>query len=92
MRQEISWQASVAMSKDGHSFGKFIMFIAERFVRKGRVDKQDAVDMAIEALKSLADLGDKFGDADFCWDKGAAYEIADEEMSYWDYDGSGGNQ
>jgi hypothetical protein len=90
-RQEIAWQSKIAKSPEGVIFSKFIMMIAERFVQKGKIDKETAVGLAIEAIKSLAELGDKFGDPDFAWDKDAAIEIADEEMSYWDSDEAVGN-
>jgi hypothetical protein len=90
-RQQIAWKADIATSKEGVTFSKFIGYIAERFVRRGRLEKQEAIDMAIEALKALAELGDTFGCSDFSWDKDAAYEIADQEMSYWDSDGDGSN-
>lgn len=90
-RQEISWQAIIAISKEGITFGRFIGMVAERFVRRGRLRKDEAIDMAIEALRGLHNLGDKFGDKDFSWDREAANQIADDEMSYWDCDGAGGN-
>jgi hypothetical protein len=87
-KQQITWQSKIATSKEGVTFGQFIMAVAERFVRRGGLEKQEAIHMAIEALKLLAELGDTFGCDDFSWDEGA---IADEEMSYWDDDGGFGS-
>lgn len=87
--QQIVWQAEVLKSNEGITLNTFLKAMVRRFMsRASDLSKSDAYDIAIEALK-FADA--EFGDADFCWGRAGAIDIADEEMHYWDEEGAAGN-
>jgi hypothetical protein len=88
--QQIAWQAETAMA-DGVTFNDFIRTMARRFMQKTRppMDRDDAYDMATSVLASLSDA---YGDVSYSWGHEAARDLADDEMSHWDEDGTGENQ
>lgn len=88
MRQEIVWQAAERVSADGTTLAKFLRAVARRFMRRGKMDRHDAYEMALTVTKLLEV---EFGSAAECWSVEAAHDLADEEMTYWDQDGDGSN-
>ena len=90
--QYIHWQAETATA-DGLTLNDFLRTMARRFMTKTRpsMHRDAAYDMAISVLQSLTSLGDVYGDPAYDWSHGGAREMADDEMSQWETEGSGGN-
>ena len=61
----------------------FIVMVANRLMDRGGLNRELAIDHAIELLR-LQDT--RFGDPDFAWDQGGAEELADEDLGWWDYE------
>lgn len=70
---------------EGVTLSQFIDIMARRFIARtrGGFHISDARDYAVECLRSL---GEPFGSTDIAWDQGGAWDLVDEEMSYWDAD------
>lgn len=81
--QVITWEAEKAVAHDGLSLNDFIRCMVRRFMTRTRppMSKDDAYDLAIDVLKVWPD---PFGHIDYNWSRGAAREIADEEMQYFE--------
>lgn len=64
----------------------FIDEIANEFMKKGKMKIEDAKNLALVTYRLYkTDIGVKFGDEDYFWDKHAAKEVAWEyEISHWD--------
>lgn len=64
----------------------FIDAIADEFVKEGKMKLHMAKDLALATYRIYkSDLGVKFGDEDYFWDKHAAKEVAWEyEISHWE--------
>lgn len=88
--QQIAWQAETATA-DGVTFNDFLRTMARRFMAKTRprMDRDDAYDMAIAVLQTMASGGDAYGDPAYDWSHDGAREMADDEMQYWE--GAGEN-
>lgn len=88
-RQEVIWQAEERRSAEGLTLGQFVVLVAQRFAIRGRMNRAAAMEMALSTLRSCAEMDviGEFGDPASEWSRGAATDIADEEMSYWDSDG-----
>lgn len=83
MRQE-AIHAPIAKC-EGVTLSQFIDMMARRLVARtrGGFHIDDARDYAVECLRSLDET---FGSDDMAWDQGAAWDIVDEDMTYWDAD------
>ncbi len=57
-------------------------------VTNGGFQKHDALDYAVEILRTL---GDPFGSNDLDWTRSGARELVAEDMQYWDADGRQSN-
>lgn len=82
-RQQAIWEAEIRKSPEGTRLRVFMKWMAHRYMRKGGLAKVDAWRHALESLRMQEE---EFGDPDYCWDRGGAADIVDEEMSYWDAD------
>lgn len=91
---EVSFRQAVSYTPiarcDGLSLSQFINAMALRFVSrtKGAMSLGDATNYAILLMQ---DFDAEFGCEDYAWDEGAAFELADEDMQYWDADTGGSN-
>lgn len=88
-RQEIAWQAEILKSDQGTTLSTFLDAVARRFEKRGGLDRKDAMDTALESLRMMEA---EFGDKDYDWSRMSAIDVADEDMSYWDYDEPMGNE
>tara|TARA_R110000772_G_scaffold45492_1_gene104214 strand:- start:3797 stop:4135 length:339 start_codon:yes stop_codon:yes gene_type:complete len=77
-------------SHDGITLSEFVRKIASRFVSRtrGAMSMDEATNYALDLMQ---DIGAEFGDINYSWDSGGAFEIADEDMQYWDAESSGSN-
>lgn len=82
--------AEIRKSETGVTLSEFIRLMALRLIARnaGAMLMSDALDYAVEVLKMA---GDEFGSSDLGWDTACAWDLVDEDMSYWDGDGGGRN-
>lgn len=92
-RQEVTWQAEERRSAQGLTLGDFLIALAQRFAIRARIARDEAMEIALETMRSLRDMNTigEFADPDSEWSRDAAKDIADEEMTYWDQEGGGSN-
>lgn len=64
----------------------FIQAIADEFVKEGKMEQHSAKNLALATYHIyMRDLGVRFGDKDYFWNKYAAKDVAWEyEISHWD--------
>lgn len=87
-RQEIVWQAKIRTSAEGTTLSQFLKFMAKQYQRRAALGVHESYRMALENLRFLEE---EFGCPHMIWNRSAAIDIADEEMSYWDHDEPEGN-
>jgi hypothetical protein len=68
----------VAVDRD-----QFIAWIVDRYLAKSTIDRGSAEHFA-EAFFGAGGLLPAFDHPAFEWTKSAAYDLADEDMSYWE--------
>lgn len=90
-RQEIIWQAPIAMDAVGTTFAKFVgwMISYMRLRSLWTVSKEEARQQCLELLR---DMGEPFGSDGACWDREDAKELVREGIcAYWDEGPHGAN-
>lgn len=70
--------------------GAFIRAVAARLMvlTQGQMQRTEAIDYAIELIRWFEE---EFGNEEFDWSTHGAWEIADEDVQYWDQDTQGAN-
>ena len=88
--RQIAVHAEIRTAESGLTLSEFIRLMAMRLITRnaGAMHMSDAIDYAAEVLKMA---GDEFGSPDLGWDTACAWDLVDEDMSYWDGDGDGRN-
>lgn len=87
-RRQMVAHCPIKTAKNGLTLGQFVGAFARRLIARTGFGKLDAVDYALDLLRLQ---GAEFASPDVDWDTESAWDLAIDDMEYWDWE-TGANQ